>query len=562
MKAPGKLIFWNTDDDNGDKNADRTDGGATAGENDLAPIALSTTCPDAKKWKLTFPARVKVWKNANRTDAITSGTQYDVPLPGTLYVEGFNPSGGSGDVTLELTVYDDKGKSVGSDSVKATVVKVELKKCPNAFIPQGGSRDNTVNMRADVTPGAIKGKFKFKLTNVSSEKGFCLNAPNPIPANGEDSDAWKDLQFPEQNGFTIAGADKDQATTTANNLSTANPRVKSFDYGSYGRIEVEFEFNANTKFPGVEEAGFLRFTRIPLDADENDIADGAAQNSGPGASKAATDDNDDSPAGNGTAGDRLTRYEEYRGFHVGLSHVRTNVTKKNVFYCDFDSNGFQTYWNEGNLGAPIQKIRRVEMDASNLVTFNKESHAGPGQKAIKQRTNVPVANRSFFWGESTINIPFNLTENEVHLDNQLMGLRSGTVLDAAINAAAVTIVLTKQAADPGWAPAGKVKIENEIIEYTTVAVGATTITLTGVTRGIDGTAAAAHAAGARTDYHVDPDDQANATVTHEAGHGVKINHDASNSVMVGIFPAAEVGHSHDFRHAGAVVGSTQEFAVK
>jgi len=70
-----------------------------------------------------------------------------------------------------------------------------------------------------------------------------------------------------------------------------------------------------------------------------------------------------------------------------------SVTDKAVFYNDADGIGHQDDWTTANLGAPINKITADEMINSGLdddrsITFNSESHAGPGQKSIRQLTEV------------------------------------------------------------------------------------------------------------------------------------------------------------------------------
>ena len=128
----------------------------------------------------------------------------------------------------------------------------------------GGSEDNSTTFRAFVTPISAKGKFKFTLFDVSDEKGYCLNAPAIIPNSGEDSDAWKDLQFATQTGFTVSRSDNDVAETNANTLSDATVRITSYDYGSYGKIKVEFTpENGTDGCVGKEVGGTTQFDSYP-----------------------------------------------------------------------------------------------------------------------------------------------------------------------------------------------------------------------------------------------------------------------------------------------------------
>jgi Bacterial Ig domain len=444
-------------------------------------------------------------------------------------------------------------------------VKVEIDKTPSAFIPQGGSADNNVQITARVTPSALKGKFKFRLYETSDEKGYCINAPKTVPASGEDSDTWKDLQFPTQTGFTISGTSSSVADTTSTNLDTATVTVKSFDYGSFGKIKVEF-IKGLVTYLATETGGTKTYTNIPRDDDENHVADSASQNSGSGASGAATEDADSTPTGLGVSGDRLTRYEEYRGFLVSGTHVRTSVAEKDVFYNDADGVEHQEDWTFNNLGAPIRKITADEMINSGLgddksITFNSESHAGPGEKAIRQETNGNPALRTKWWGEATLFIPFLATRNWVHVD-QIM---SGTTLKDDVTSSQTTIVLVHQPnGPPNWADNGKIAIDGEILSYTSAAVNAGngTVTLSGVTRGVDGTTAAAHTSGAAVPYFIDADEVIRYIVAHENGHNCNLAHDETESSQMMQIRPGQANLVHVFRRTGTVAGSTQEFTVK
>jgi len=220
------------------------------------------------------------------------------------------------------------------DKIRGTSVKVNLEKCVEGWDPRGGNEDNTTTIRVYVTPNTVKGTFKFTLFDVSDEKGFCLNDPILLPLTGEDSDSWKDLQFvAPQSGFVVSGVNNDIAQTAANTINESTVTIKSYDYGAYGKIKVEFwaSLDSSNVIVGEEEGGStFEFTRLPYDRDENHIRDGALQNPETGLDK-AYDDIEYQPVGKGVLGDNLTRYEEYRGFMCVDGHVRTGTSKKTVF---------------------------------------------------------------------------------------------------------------------------------------------------------------------------------------------------------------------------------------
>ncbi len=159
--------------------------------------------------------------------------------------------------------------------------------------------------------------------------------------------------------------------------------------------------------------------------------------------------------------------------------------------------------------------------------------------------------------------PLLINDCWVYTDAQKYGIYSGTNLNQAIDANATTIVLVLKLPDPNWTEPGKLKIENEIIRYENRAFGANIITLTNVTRGVDNTNKVPHALNTFVGYLYDPEDIIKSTVAHESGHAVDITGDVTNnSLMTEELKAGAFNYSNDFRHAGAVACSTQDFAVK
>ncbi|GAH38287.1 unnamed protein product, partial [marine sediment metagenome] len=204
-----------------------------------------------------------------------------------------------------------------------------LSKCGSDWLPKGGDEDNTTTFTATIYPSQLTGIIKFTLYDVSDEPGYCMNSPATVPGSGEDSDAWKDLQFPDsQSGFTISGSNNDVATKTSA-ANSATVTVKSFDYGSYGKIKAEVQIGG-TWYPALVVGGPARYATVPRDEDANDIADAWAYNTG------GKNDDDEHSVNNAHDGDGLTRYEEYRGVDtdddgaVALAE-RTNPGRKDLF---------------------------------------------------------------------------------------------------------------------------------------------------------------------------------------------------------------------------------------
>jgi len=232
-----------------------------------------------------------------------------------------------------------------------------------------------------------------ELVSVSEEKGVCLNAPVP-----KEADQCRDLQLMNEAGHEafddVKGSGKCTLKEIYQQARTKAPernytfRVFSRDFGSYGFLRSFANVNKKTSVDGkpiyisipVKKADVThpqgrekkteyadnRVT-IPLDIDENRIADGGwiafgnVQEKDPADNKG---DDDGDPAGDGFRGDGITTYEEYRGFKVsaraGIVHQRTNVEVKDIFIR-----------NENNLPVTLyQDITDLDMHEITALQYN------------------------------------------------------------------------------------------------------------------------------------------------------------------------------------------------
>lgn len=129
-EAPGKVIRWNGDDDNGNDLPDREEAGLTVAENDLVVASLSlegadgsAAGPDAV---LEFGPQVRLWTSPDKQEQIFSGATYTTGaggnMPSQVYIEGYIP----GSTTISLALQDRVGTEVSRDDVMVTVVQVDL----------------------------------------------------------------------------------------------------------------------------------------------------------------------------------------------------------------------------------------------------------------------------------------------------------------------------------------------------------------------------------------------------------------------------------------------------
>jgi hypothetical protein len=300
------------------------------------------------------------------------------------------------------------------DTATVTVLKVEIEKCASGFWPEGGTNDNTTTIRAFVTPSTAKGKFKFTLFEVSDEPGYCMNAPPNVPAAGEDSDAWKDFQFPTQSFFTVSGPNSNIAETVSNDIHEATVTIKSFDYGSFGKVKAEFTTqDGSLTCVGKEVGGTNEYTRLPADTNLNDISDSWSGDIGPSGNWDATYDDDNNPTNGYTTGDGLSRYEEYRGFSVNGFHTRTIPWNKDVFICDVGNAFASNRADVSQLGCNIHWIGVDEWDGASSdasptyqhINFNCDSHRARTYLQRALRLLDGGSNGTKTWGQSFRDLP-------------------------------------------------------------------------------------------------------------------------------------------------------------
>lgn len=190
----------------------------------------------------------------------------------------------------------------------------------------------------------------FTLFDVSKERGRCLNDKEQM------DDVDEDLQMSDLN------ADMEITKLTAKKmLSGKSQSVEVYilcrDWGAFGKLKASVKVKGNW-YEGEGDATPDKFVTIPLDLNDNKIADGWEKQMGV-YGQSATSDNDPNPSGQARDGDGMTNYEEYRGFYVsdgagGKEHVRMDPKQKEIFVIDDDqlfdiaswkaASGIKAYW--------------------------------------------------------------------------------------------------------------------------------------------------------------------------------------------------------------------------
>ena len=298
----------------------------------------------------------------------------------------------------ELT-YDDP-VTVG-DPWTMTIWEFWITPCPSGWRPR---LDDTLSFSAHIRPTTDhKGEsmasiIKFFLTS-SFEPGYCLNA-------SRETGAWNDtigydLKFPDQAGFTIDGLDRNIATT-ASPTTDATVQVVCLDYGAYGGIEAKAYIAGNIETARLEGTLDVWMAKIPVDNDNNHIADSWAFNY---LGSPTRDDDPDPPAR--IQGDGFSLYEEYRGFIVKGNWRELSPLHKDVFIVNLLDELYHPGLGLGlgnfpSLGITVHLIWHTEHQG--YVNFlHRTAHIqDQGCIVLTDGGDNPEDN----WGETFSNLPF------------------------------------------------------------------------------------------------------------------------------------------------------------
>lgn len=281
-------------------------------------------------------------------------------------------------------------------------------------------------VKGDWAPAKREGqkrKITFSLSEVSKEKGVCMNFPKDANTNPDlffacscpecftnQNPKMTSFDFAEDSTsgrpcverITAAGDNPRhrhhyQKATTKNPEFSATAVVRCEDFGAWGVLtataeDCEVASRPITKKPANKVA-------IPVDENNNRIADSADQDKdGRGKPAKPADDNDSLPVGNRYKGDGFTNYEEYRGFIVkdegggdgALKHIRTDTAKKDVFVCNAENLDLSLFQSASELDVHVITDPDLFNGASNdvdggptgktqIVNFN-HGHANGGEQ--------------------------------------------------------------------------------------------------------------------------------------------------------------------------------------
>ncbi len=268
-----------------------------------------------------------------------------------------------------------------------------VKKRPDApaWLPRGsilGETDPGSDVSIEVrlqpkdrpgSPSPERAKFRFELSDVSSEPGVAMNWPPKEKVKGTPDLAIEDVRNPDfdvKTSWTTEGGRAGASASTKEKTTTAQVVVSSFDFGGHGTLKVWADLEGGgTVRAHLEGQSRVEELKLPEDEDGNFVADFWERTRG----IRGLADEDDTPRGDPTcnAGDGFSLYEEYRGFFTRGAHVRTEPSQKDLFVFVAPELPVEAFYGVGvfadKTGIATHVVRLNEMGEDRVMNFNSGS---------------------------------------------------------------------------------------------------------------------------------------------------------------------------------------------
>ena len=275
------------------------------------------------------------------------------------------------------------------------------------WLPQAGEDEKTLGDLIDVEIVAhTKGdpasppprrvlKYTITLQDTAKEKGVDLNWPSQY-ANGGPTEDY-DFQIDETNPWIKITDDKGQsAETKEEGLTDFRVTLNSYDWGGWTHLKVVAELSDHsTVVAHVRGHPDQEALAVPKDDNSHHIADAWEGWYELPSNDGAADD-DDVPVGDGTKGDNVALYEEYRGFHIGKDnhHERLSPVFKDLFIVDYDQLGAGIYQKSTGVHVHLLTPQQTAISdqnaaahqAANYVTVN--GHYGRAYAIALRNTHI------------------------------------------------------------------------------------------------------------------------------------------------------------------------------
>jgi hypothetical protein len=330
----------------------------------------------------------------------------------------YTPSSNAINISKSASYTATLGDSNGTLSVSYTVTgganpQVEVEMIPPAqyaqWLPQADENETTLGNYMDIKivahkkddpdtgpPKKILG-YKISLVDTSKEKGVDLNWPQKSKSTTD-----YDMKIDKYNPWIdVADASGQSAQTKPgqDGLTAFTLTVDSFDWGGSTKLQVVAQLEGGqTVTAHVRGQASQTALAIPKDDNANHIADEWESWFGLDNPDEFADD-DNRPRGDGTNGDSIALFDEYRGFHIRGRHERLSPATKDLFVQDasdlgtgqyvpdFGVNVHRVYGSERAAGGAAQNEYTVTPNGSHGDTYVIFLHHGNIGKGVVGETD-------------------------------------------------------------------------------------------------------------------------------------------------------------------------------
>lgn len=173
-------------------------------------------------------------------------------------------------------------------------------------------------------PTAKATKFTWVLVGTSREPGFSMNYP--IDADDDEPDLKLEGGAIDQE---LSDEDQRLEHLLVTPATTDQVQIRPYDWGGWSRLRVIAELENGRTIVGKTKSRKEEELRLPKRAEDSYIADVWKKQKRVSGDDHA--DDDETPDGDGSKGDGLTLYEEYRGFYHKGEHLEGDPTTKDLF---------------------------------------------------------------------------------------------------------------------------------------------------------------------------------------------------------------------------------------
>ena len=257
-------------------------------------------------------------------------------LTGTARIPVAKPSGWDGAWDVAVAVSWRVGTALPPVELAVTVGGYAQWR-PEGSIKKPAEPGNHLVARATLKTKGSKAEFlpavksiRFELLDTSREPGVCLN----WPLNAKDTDY--DLRLAVVAGGTLSKSDQLLEVTAPpkddNGRPYAETRIDSYDFGGRASLRAVCTLEDGSEIEGAMkgEGGGQNLVLLPRRFSGDWIAKKWREDRQVIELSARADD-DNAPVGDGTLGDGLTLYEEYRGWVEDGKHIEGDPKTKDFF---------------------------------------------------------------------------------------------------------------------------------------------------------------------------------------------------------------------------------------